>query len=50
LRQCESYVRGARKRLKDDEFPEAMRDELRSVGVSEQRLDEELRALCDALS
>jgi len=50
LDQCESYVRGARKRLKDHEFPDAMRNELRRIGVSERRLDEELRALCEALS
>jgi DNA-directed RNA polymerase specialized sigma24 family protein len=50
LRQCESYVRGARKRLKDGEFPAAVRDELRSIGVKEQRVDEELRALCEALT
>jgi DNA-directed RNA polymerase specialized sigma24 family protein len=49
LYQCESYVRASRKRLKDGEFPEAMRGELRDIGVTEQRLDEELRALCEAL-
>lgn len=50
LGQCDCYVRAVRKRVKDQEFPEAMRAELRSVGVSERRLDEELRALCEALA
>jgi len=50
LGQCDCYVRAVRKRVKDHEFPEAMRAELRGIGVGEQRLDEELRALCDALA
>jgi DNA-directed RNA polymerase specialized sigma24 family protein len=49
LGQCDCYVRSVRKRVKDKEFPSAMRDELRSVGVGEPRLDEELRSLCAAL-
>jgi len=50
LGQCDSYVGAQCNHVKNEEFPEAMRAELRSIGVSERRLNEELRALRDALA
>lgn len=50
LGNCESYVRKARHDVKTKLFPQAFRAEMRSLGVSEANLDQELRALLDSLA
>ena len=49
LDACGSYVASARKRLREIYYPRALRRELRRIGIAEARLNEELRALLDAL-
>ncbi|MGC4093024.1 MAG: hypothetical protein QM756_35085 [Polyangiaceae bacterium] len=50
LGKSDSYVRVNRNRLKEADFPRALRAELARVGVSKRHMNDELRALLDALA
>ncbi|HYO98194.1 MAG TPA: hypothetical protein VER33_27000 [Polyangiaceae bacterium] len=50
LGRCDSYVRVARRRMKQDELPRCLRETLADMGIAPAAIDEELRALHDALA
>jgi hypothetical protein len=50
LGRCDSYVRVARARMKQHELPRCLRDTLAEMGMGAAAIDEELRALHDALA